>query len=109
MQQFENAEIGARIAQARKETNGMTQEQLADLLNVSKRSVQDYEAGITMPWKHFQALQTVFGRSLHWFLHGEESSQGVDADVIEEKLDRIEQALEALVARLDPGAQAAKR
>ena len=60
MQQFAAQEIGARIAQARRECGGMTQEQLAELLNISTRSVQDYEAGITIPWKHFQQMTDIF-------------------------------------------------
>ena len=48
----------------------MTQEQLAELLNISTRSLQDYEAGVTVPWRHLQTLETIFRRPLGWFLHG---------------------------------------
>ncbi len=81
----------------------MTQEQLAELLNVSTRSVQDYEAGVTMPWKHFQTLETIFKRPLPWFLHGEEPD--ADTDAVDQRLGRIELMLEELVARLDPNGQ----
>lgn len=79
----------------------MTQDDLSEALNVSKRSLQDYEAGTTIPWKHFQKLSAIFNRPLEWFLHGEEPQPEPesleDPDVIE-RLDRIERLLEALVA-----------
>lgn len=108
MQQFAAAEIGARIAQARKEAGGMTQEELADLLNVSKRSVQDYEAGVTIPWRHFQRLETIFpNRSMAWFLHGDAAAEAPSpaTDVvmaeIAERLVHVEQLLEGLAAQPD--------
>ena len=86
----------------------MTQEQLADLLNVSKRSVQDYEAGVTIPWKHFQAMEGIFKKPMAWFLHGELSpaqegpTQVADAEIAE-ALVRIEQLLETLAAQSAEG------
>ena len=50
----------------------MTQLQLAALLNVTGRSLQDYERGKTVPWKHFERLEEITGRPLRWFLHGDE-------------------------------------
>ena len=108
MQQFDSRAIGSRIAQARREAGGMLQEELAELLDVSKRSVQDYEAGVRIPWKHFQQLEVIFKRSLEWFLHGDEAaepspsepSSGNQAAMISQ-LARIEAALEALVAQLE--------
>lgn len=105
MQQFAEAEIGARIAQARHEANGMTQEQLAELLNVSTRSVQAYEAGETMPWKYFRLLESIFKRPMGWFLHGDPETSTESAEEVVVRLDRIEQVLEELVARLEPNDQ----
>ncbi len=91
VRQFAQKEIGQRIALARKEAGGMTQEQLAELLNVSTRSVQDYEAGETVPWKHFQLLEEIFRKPLGWFLHGEEATQPAAEDaVFEGRLERLE-------------------
>jgi hypothetical protein len=61
------------------------------------RSVQDYEAGLTIPWRHFQRLEEIFKTPMGWFLHGEEQGGG---DGLEDRLDRIERVLEELVARL---------
>lgn len=101
MQQFAGQEIGARIAQARHEAGGMTQEELAEALNVSKRSVQDYEAGVTIPWKHFQRLEQIFKRPIDWFLHGgEEPSEDRLAQVLREELEPILQRLREIEALL---------
>jgi len=68
----------------------MTQDELADLLGVTTRSVQGYEAGDVVPWKHFQRLEDVFQRPLQWFLHGD-SERGDLLEEIAERLRRIEE------------------
>lgn len=89
MQEFAKREIGTRIALARKEHGAMTQEELADLLNVSKRSIQDYEAGLTIPWKHFKRLEDIFERPLSWFLHGTEDSGPATPDDVQSLRDEL--------------------
>lgn len=105
MQQFAAREIGARIAQARREADAMTQDELADALNISKRSVQEYEAGNTIPWKHFSRLEEIFGKPLSWFLHGEEeATPPSDAGQLEALLQAEEEnarRLDALEGRAD--------
>lgn len=96
MQQFAAAEIGARIAQARKEADAMTQDQLAELLNVSTRSVQEYERGATIPWKHFTRLEQIFDHDLRWFLHGEQNPAPAELD-----LESLVGRLEFVVRRLE--------
>lgn len=100
MQQFANREIGERVARARRESGGMTQEQLAELLNVSKRSVQDYEAGVTVPWKHMQTLSQTFKRSIEWFLHGEESGDGETESMVLAEVRRIHDRLDEIEKHL---------
>jgi transcriptional regulator with XRE-family HTH domain len=116
MRQFAQKEIGERIAQARKESGGMTQDELAELLNVSKRSVQDYEAGTTVPWKHFQMLEEVFKRPLGWFLHGEPDSELPEglAQQLADAMDGLAEVVarfESIAGRLEalPGAKAPTR
>ncbi len=65
-----SAEIGHRIAQARKEA-GLTQQELADRLLVTRRSVQGYESGAVVPYRRLTALAEALGRSAAWFLSGE--------------------------------------
>ena len=73
MAQIEAREIGERIAQARKEAGGMSQEELAALATFSKRSLQDYETGVTIPYKHLRELGRLLARSPEWFLYGDDS------------------------------------
>ncbi len=105
VQQFAAREIGERIAQARREAGGMTQQELADLLDVTMRSVQAYEAGDVVPWRHFSKLGEIFKKPLAWFLHGEDQAPTAGDASVGERLDRIERVLEELVARLEPPAQ----
>lgn len=83
----------------------MTQTQLADLLDVSARSVQDYERGITVPWRHFQRLEQIFpNRSLRWFLHGEPEPRMRRTDELQALLDvkdDLGRSHDALKAQLD--------
>lgn len=107
MAQFEAREIGARIHQARKES-GLTQEQLAELGSFSKRSLQDYEGGKTIPYKQLAELGRLLNRPTEWFLYGDQDQLAAvePEDGLAARLARIEQALEALIARSDPGEEA---
>lgn len=100
MQQFAAQEIGQRIAQARREAGGMTQEELADALNVSKRSLQSYEAGVHIPWKHFETMGRIFGRPLEWFLRGENEAERDELGDADGSPDDRLAALEAQVAAM---------
>lgn len=86
---FEPQDIGARIATARKEA-GLTQEELADLVGVSTRSLQGYEAGEVLPYRHLSKFADVLQRTVPWLLHGE---QAADESTNAERLDRIETSL----------------
>jgi PAS domain S-box-containing protein len=65
-----SAAIGRRIAQARKEA-GLTQQELADRLLVTRRSVQGYESGAVVPYKRLNTLAEALGRPAAWFLAGD--------------------------------------
>lgn len=100
MSQLEAEAIGLRIQQARNEA-GMTQEQLADLASgFSKRSLQDYEAGVTIPYKHMQEIATITGKPVEWMLHGDPEPRREEVAVSASVLDRL-QRLEESVARID--------
>lgn len=105
MAQLEAREIGARIQQARNE-RGLTQDELAELADVSVRALQTWESGKVIPYRHFRDLARLLKKQEEWFLYGE-PEPAEDADVAE-RLGRIEQILEELAARLDqdePGSQ----
>jgi transcriptional regulator with XRE-family HTH domain len=59
--------IGARIAQARK-AQGLTQRDFAELLGVTVRSLQHYEAGTIVPYRHFPRMEAVTSKRPGWFL-----------------------------------------
>lgn len=103
MQQFAANEIGARIEQARKE-KGLTQEELADLAaGFSKRSLQDYEAGVTIPYKHLHELGRLLKKPEEWFLYGDDEQEDAGGpsderlrEIVREELREIRQVLERI-------------
>jgi transcriptional regulator with XRE-family HTH domain len=92
--------LGRRIARARHEAGWMTQKTLAELLCVCKRSVQAYESGATIPYRHLDRLAKIFERPASWFLYGEEPAEGeaAAADREEEIIKRLDAQTEVLKA-----------
>lgn len=90
-------EIGARVAEARK-LAGFSQAELGDLLGVSKRAVQIYENGTTIPWRHFRRLEELTGKPVSWFLHGDDDGSQADnvaiGRALAEELERHDRAME---------------
>ena len=74
-QDIDAREVGQRIARARYEAGWMTQKTLAELLCVCKRSVQAYEAGRTIPYRHLHRLAEIFEKPSSWFLDGERAAE----------------------------------
>ena len=91
-------EIGRRIIEARREL-GMSQQELADLVHVSVRSMQAYESGEVVPYRKLSDLASVLDKSAAWILHGNKASDPVGETMalreIADKLDRIAVALES--------------
>jgi transcriptional regulator with XRE-family HTH domain len=104
MRHNEDDTIGRRIAQARREA-GLTQEELGQLIGVTTRSVQGYEAGNVIPFRHLRKLENATGKSRGWLLYGDDDSGNV-GDVattlaalvaqIAEDAERIARAAEQL-------------
>jgi transcriptional regulator with XRE-family HTH domain len=86
----ELSEIGRRIARARAAA-GLTQQQLADELGVSRRSVQGYESGSIAPYRRLDRLSELLDRPAGWFL----------ADPAASRDDVLQQALREHRARLE--------
>jgi transcriptional regulator with XRE-family HTH domain len=91
-------EIGKRIAEARKEAGGMTQEELGELVGVSVRSIAAWELGDVIPYRHLKELEKATGVTAAWLLHGEEST-----DVRDQQLEEISSKLDEILRRLDRG------
>jgi PAS domain S-box-containing protein len=68
------ARIGRRIARARKEA-GLTQQELADRIGVTRRSVQGYESGAIAPYRHLDQLAAAVGQTHEWLV-AEEPGNG---------------------------------
>jgi transcriptional regulator with XRE-family HTH domain len=85
--------VGRRIARARYEAGWMTQKTLAELLCVCKRSVQAYEAGRTIPYRHLQRLGQIFERPSSWFLYGDGPTD--DGASVADRNDELVRRLEA--------------
>lgn len=91
---FEPEEIGVRIAQAR-EKAGLTQEELGDIIDMSTRQVQNYEAGDSKPYKKIKEIAAATGVTVEWLLGTEPSEQAAEAGAdLAERLDRLAQAQE---------------
>src|SRR5688500_7691166 len=91
-------EIGGRIRQARKEAGGMTQRELGDLLGVTERSVNAYEAGEVVPYRFVRDLELVLNVPAAWILHGDGALE--ETRKLDEMLEMLRD-LKAAVARLE--------
>ena len=100
VKEFEAKAIGERLRQARREA-GMTQEDLAEVSSFSKRSLQDYEAGVTIPYRNLTELATILRRSVAWFLHGAEADRSPEEDAaLAERMTAVEAQLQELVQEI---------
>jgi len=89
--------VGDRIRQARMEA-GLTQDQLADLIEVGMRQVQYYEAGESDPYRKLARIADVTGKPLEWLLRGDEV---MPPGEVAERLDRLEEMLAEVLRRLE--------
>lgn len=100
MAQFQAKEIGGRIAQARKES-GLTQEELAEMASFSKRSLQDYETGITIPYRQIREIGKLLDRPTEWFLHGDTTETSIAPEAVMVRIDELVDLVTALDRKLD--------
>ena len=93
-------EIGKRIALARKEAGGMTQEELAQLLKVAHRTMQAYEQGEIVPYARLRDLERILNRPAAWFLHGDDALQAPDKlhDEVMASLRELHRKVDSLIA-----------
>lgn len=94
MAELEAEAISARIKQARQEA-GLKQWQMAELLEVIPRTVQNYEE-FRVPWDKLGKIAEVTGKSVEWLLHGDAGPAPLDRLAeIEAKLDLLLRAVGA--------------
>ena len=100
------AVVGARIAQVRKE-RGLTLRELAEGLGVTVRSLQSYEAGVVLPYRHLPRLAALLHRSPTWILQGRtrgmEEREALVAlrQEFRERVQTLEEQLALLAERLE--------
>jgi len=104
MSQLQAKEIGARIALARNE-HGMTQEELTELASFSKRALQNWEAGASVPYRHMQEISGLLNRPTEWFLHGERQTDADSETPVELRLAELAAAVEAMSRQLEDGSR----
>lgn len=104
-------EIGLRIAQGRMEQGRMSQRELADLIGVSERSVQAYEAGEVIPYRYMKVLETALDKPMAWILHGENGVVAPDESLkaVLKELRAIRREVRELRDRLPEDGGAAER
>jgi transcriptional regulator with XRE-family HTH domain len=100
-------EIGARLARARKQA-GLTQKALAERLGVTRRSIQGYEAGSVVPYKHLDRLGELLGKTPGWFLGGEQS-QTVTSEPIAQLRAAVHEELVAVLSELGASSEQLRR
>lgn len=69
LMELEPEKIRARLRQARKEA-GLSQAELADLMSVHKRTIENYE-NVRVPWDHLNEYARLTNREPEWFLYGD--------------------------------------
>lgn len=95
---FDQGAIGERIARAREEA-GLRQEDLAELVGVATRTIQNYEAGSTTAYRKINKISEVTARSVEWILHGEKQEQ--QPDLAGQGLALVLDRLEVLEGKLE--------
>lgn len=97
---FTPEEIGGRIAQAREEA-GLRQEDLADLIGVATRTIQNYEAAATKPYGKLRAIAEATGRNVEWLLHGDANeAHPTDLATLHRELAATQAMVEAILRHL---------
>ncbi len=97
MAEISKKEVGRRIAQARKETEGMTQRELGDLVGVTERSVAEWEAGGVIPYRHMRRLEEILSKPASWLLYGDDGQPAG----LQQQLSEIHTMLDEVLKRLD--------
>jgi transcriptional regulator with XRE-family HTH domain len=90
----EERQIGGRIAAARHEA-GLTQRELAERLGVTTRSIQNYESGAVIPYRHLRRIEMLAQKRTGWLLSGEGRDEPITTTVrrLEEALERHHELL----------------
>lgn len=106
MGELDRAAIAFRLATSRQQA-GLDQAELAELLNVHWRTIQNYESPKIdrIPWDRLDEWARATGVTRDWLLHGDDAAAPAtappDGDVLA-KLDEILRRIDDLEGRLPP-------
>lgn len=98
MAEIEHEAVIGRIVQKRREA-GLTQPEVADLLDINLRTYQDYESH-RVPWRRIEQLAEVLGTSKRWLLYGDEQPTPAPSNELAERYISVMEELTAEIARL---------
>lgn len=95
MSELETAAISRRLQDARKQA-GLTQQEMADLLVVHKRSVEDYESPRkdVIPYDRLNEWARLTKTTAEWLLHGIEPGEAATPGQVRDldaRLARVEE------------------
>lgn len=101
MSEIQKLEVCQRIQEARREA-GLTQEEAADLVGVSTRAWQTWEADV-IPYRRIGEIADVLGTTKRQLLHGDESPPPAQDQT--ELLRKMFVEIEEIRKRLDGGGE----
>ena len=95
-----SVEVGQRIVQTRKEL-GLTQEELAELVGVSQRSMQAHETGEVIPYRKMREIGMVLEVTTSWLLHGEEENTDSEVAELQRQIEGLTKLVRSMSRKLD--------
>lgn len=104
---FAPEELGSRIKTAREQA-GLTQDDLADIVGLSMRQIQNLESGTSKPYKHLATIAEATGRSVEWLLHGDAPTSADEdrlREIVREEVSGLQAQLDRILARLQESPQ----
>lgn len=92
MAELDRAAISTRIREARKQAGFRNRNDIADLLHVHPRTIEDWENAKhqNVPWDRLDEIARVTGVSREWLLHGEPEEAEDELMAIRSQLQAIE-------------------
>ncbi len=109
MAELDRAAISARIRQARKQAGFRNRNDIADLLHVHPRTIEDWEnpKHQNVPWDRLDEIAKTTGVTREWLLHGEREEEEDVLASLAVRLGELEalssagfEALEAAISQL---------